>query len=61
MELYVYDENKIVVAIVSGNNNATCERAALARFGDEYEWTYSPAFGSEFGLSENDDAEEISA
>ena len=62
MKFYVYDtEDNTHIATITGDSNEACETAFEERFGDEYGATYSPAFGSNDGLVENPDAEEIEA
>lgn len=61
--LYVYSlEDNSHVATITGADNKTCEDKANDVYGsNDYGWTYSPAFGSSDGLTENDDAEAIEA
>ena len=61
MRFYIYEvESNEVVAIVNGETNEECEKKAFNYLGvDEYAGTYTPAFGSVDGLTENGDAEEI--
>jgi hypothetical protein len=63
MKLYIYNQESMeVVAIVNGESNDECERKAEdANYypSDDIAWTYSPAFGFEGGLVENEEAEEI--
>lgn len=63
MKLYVYDaDSMVVVAVIEGESNAACEAVAEDRFGDEqYQRTYSPAFGAADGVEWSDDAEVIRA
>jgi hypothetical protein len=49
--LYVYDvETNKLVAEINGDTNAECEDLASELYGDEYGWTYTPAFGFSGGL-----------
>jgi hypothetical protein len=62
MKLYIYNhENMEVVAIAKGIDNQTCESKAESAgyVGDDYAWTYTPAFGYANGLVENLAAEVI--
>ena len=60
--LYIYDlETKEHVATIIGAANTDCENFAMAEYGDEYGWTYSPAFGCNDGLIENAAAMAIEA
>ena len=64
MTLYIYTtKDNRLVARINGSDNASCEAIANDRFGDTdtFGWTYSPAFGANDGLVDNDDAEEIDA
>ena len=62
MKLFIYNvENMEVIVITEGNDNQECEEKAESAgyVGDDYAWTYTPAFGFEDGLIENQDAETI--
>lgn len=62
--LYIYNaETKTLVARINGETNSACESVAADQYGDTdyYGWTYSPAFGSNDGLTDSDDAAEIVA
>lgn len=49
--LYVYaTDSNIVVMCIHGDSNAACERLAADLYGDDYGWTYTPAFGANDGL-----------
>lgn len=64
MKLYIYTTSDMHhVATITGDTNAECERAAGDAYdlNDEYAATYTPAFGANGGLVENDDAEQIAA
>lgn len=63
-QLYVFSvETRETVAVISGADNAACERVASDRFGDTdyFASTYTPAFGTNDGLIETEDAERIDA
>lgn len=63
MKLYVYNQESMeVVAIINGGSNEECESKAGENGyypSEDIAWTYSPAFGFDGGLIENEDAEEI--
>lgn len=62
-KLYVYslDDNGHV-ATITGDGNLECEAKASEVYGgNDYGWTYSPAFGASGGLTEAEYAEEIDA
>lgn len=62
MKLYVYSlSDNTHVAVIVGDSNTDCERVCAERFGDDYGSTYSPAFGSAGGLTEDSDAELLDA
>lgn len=63
MKLYIYsNETNEHVATITGESNAACEAKAEDTYGsNDYSWTYSPAFGCDGGLEENEDAKEIDA
>ena len=57
MRLYIYDlDTNEVVAIAEGETEQECEDKATP-YTNDYGTTYSPAFGFDNGLVENDDAE----
>lgn len=59
---YVYRlDTRTIVAMVTGPDNAACERAAGRWDDNDYGGTYSPACGTVDGLIEADDAEQIEA
>lgn len=51
MRLYIIsNETNRVVAEITGESNAECEALAAEEWGtNDYNWTYTPAFGSEGG------------
>lgn len=62
--LYVYsNETMGLVARIDGKTNDACEAVASDKYGDTdyFGWTYSPAFGANDGLVDNDEAVEIVA
>jgi hypothetical protein len=61
MKLYIYNiETMEVIATAEGDSNQECENKAAEYFENEdYAATYSPAFGFDGGLIENDEAEEL--
>lgn len=62
MKLYIYENETIKhKATITGKDNAECESIASDQFSDTdyYGWTYSPAFGIDGGLIENENAETI--
>jgi hypothetical protein len=62
MIIYVFcPDTQEVVAEIHGDTNVECERKAAEHgYRDEqYDWTYTPAFGFSGGLVENDGAEII--
>ena len=64
MELYIYsNETNEHFATVTGNDNRKMEQAAedAGYTSNDYNCTYSPAFGFSNGLVENPDAEVIDA
>ena len=62
MNLYIYSlEDLKHVATISGKDEGSIEAKANDAYdASEYGWTYSPAFGTNDGLIENSEAEEIS-
>jgi hypothetical protein len=64
MILYVYNaETKRGSGAIEGNNNAACEAVAAQEYCDTevYGWTYSPASGTNDGLTRSDDVVELTA
>jgi hypothetical protein len=62
LTLYVYDTaTREVVAEISGETNAACERVAADQYGDtdRFAATYSPAFGAADGLIATADCDAI--
>jgi len=63
MKLYIFNrETMKVIATVEGDRNIDCERIAEENGSCPDEtvgWTYSPGFGFEGGLEENDKVVEL--
>lgn len=60
--LYVYNTDSMrLIARINGDSNQTCEQSAANLYGDDYGWTYTPAFGATDGLIDTDTAVEIEA
>ncbi len=62
MKIYIYDDDNLHVATITGDNNESCEKKAEKKYpSNDYGWTYTPAFGASDGLTENENAEIINA
>lgn len=53
-------ESRVLVSVIEGETNSDIERVYSKRFDtDTYGLTYTPAFGSAYGIAYNENAEMI--